>query len=106
MDRLPPVELGPAGRRLWLAMWERASVPGHLHEIALQACKQADRASECREILRSATVLAEDRFGQQKTHPAVEIERKASLACASLVKQVCGEVDAEITEAIEEDFFS
>lgn len=106
MDRLPPVELGPAGRRLWSAMWDRASVPGHLHEIALQACKQADRASECREILRSATVLAKDRFEQEKCHPAVEIERKASLACAALVKQVCGEVTAEAREAIEEDFFA
>ena len=86
-------------------MWDRGPVPGHLHEIAVQACKQADRASECREILRSATVLAEDRFGQQKVHPAVEIERKASLACAALVKQVCGDVTAEIQEAIEENFF-
>ena len=106
MDRLPPVELGPAGRRLWLAMWDRAAIPGHLHEIALQAAKQADRASECREILRSETVMTKDRFDQPKPHPAVDVERKASLACAALVKQVCGEVTAEIIEATEEDFFS
>ena len=106
MDRTQTDGLGPAGRRLWYAMWDRGAIPGHLHEIAVQAAKQADRASECREILRSATVLAEDRFGQQKTHPAVEIERKASLACAALVKAVCGEVNAEAREAIEEDFFA
>lgn len=106
MDRLPPVELGPAGRRLWLSMWDRADIPGHLHEIALQACKQADRASECREILRAETVMTKDRFEQAKPHPAVDVERKASMACAALVKQVCGEVTADAKEAIEEDFFS
>ena len=106
MDRNQTDGLGPAGRRLWYAMWDRAPVPGHLHEIAVQAAKQADRASECREILRSATVLAKDRFDQEKVHPAVEIERRASLACAALVKQVCGEVTAEIQEAVEEDFFA
>jgi hypothetical protein len=47
-----------------------------------------------------------DRFGVEKPHPAVDTERKASASCAALVKQVCGEVTAEMTEALEEDFFA
>ena len=105
MDRNPPVGLAGAGRRLWLAMWDRADIPGHLHEVALLAAKQADRASECREILAKSGLLTVDRFGNEKPHPAVEMERKASAACAALVKQVCGEVTAEAQEAIEENFF-
>ena len=106
MDRNPPVGLAGAGRRLWYAMWDRGPVPGHLHEVALLACKQADRAAECREILANAGLKQSDRFGQEKPHWAIAVERSASVACAALVKQVCGDVTAEIQEAIEQDFFA
>lgn len=108
MDNLPPICLAAPGIRLWNALMARAPIPGHLCEVALLACKQADRANECREILRSETLCVQDEKGNVKTHPAVEIERKASVACAQLVKEVIGKLDAETKEAIaqEEDFFA
>jgi hypothetical protein len=57
-------------------------------------------------VLSAEPIVGEDRFGQSKAHPAVEIERKASLACVSLLAAIIGKAAA--TEAIEqdEDFFS
>lgn len=109
MDRTPPVGLAGAGRRLWLAIWDNSIVPHspQLHEVLLLACKQADRAAECREVLSKSGLLAEDRFGQEKPHPLITVERQATGMCASLVAQLVGKIAGEVKEAIEqeEDFF-
>lgn len=106
MDRVPPVGLAGAGRRLWAAVWSVSDVgPAH-HEVLLMACKQADRAAECREILAKSGLTAVDRFGTEQPHWAIETERKASTAAAQLIKQVCASVGkAEVQEAIQEDLF-
>lgn len=110
MDQLPPTCLAGAGRRLWAALWDHSALPHQpqLHEVALLACKQADRAAECREILTKSGLLTADRFGQEKPHPMVSVERQASATCAALVAQIVGKVQGEIKEAVEqeEDFYS
>jgi len=106
MDRVPPVGLAGAGRRLWSAVWSVSDVPPQNHEVLLLACKQADRAAECREILAKSGLTAVDRFGVEGPHWAIETERKASTAAAGLIKQVCSMVGkAEVQQAIEEDLF-
>ena len=106
MDRVPPVGLAGAGRRLWAAVWSVSEVSPTNHELLLLACKQADRAAECREILAKSGLTAVDRFGTEQPHWAIETERKASTAAAQLIKQVCASVGkSEVQEAIEEDLF-
>ena len=106
MDRVPPVGLAGAGRRLWAAVWEVAPVLPHYQEVLLLACKQADRASECREILAKSGLVQVDRFGSEQPHWAIEIERKASQAAAQLVKQVCSAIGKNaVADAVQEDFF-
>ena len=106
MDRVPPVGLAGAGRRLWSAVWSVADVTPSNHELLLLACKQADRAAECRAILAKSGLTSVDRFGIEQPHWAIETERKASTAAASLIKQVCSAVGKpEVQEAIEEDLF-
>lgn len=106
MDRVPPVGLAGAGRRLWSAVWSVSEVSPANHELLLLACKQADRAAECREILSKSGLTAVDRFGIEGPHWAIETERKASTSAAQLIKQVCAAVGkAEVQEAIEEDLF-
>jgi hypothetical protein len=80
-------------------------LPQH-QEVLLLACKQADRASECREILSKSGLVQVDRFGSEQPHWAIETERKASQAAAQLVKQVCSAIGKEaVTDAVQEDFF-
>ena len=109
MDRTPPIGLAGAGRRLWVTLWDHSILPTapQLHEVALLACKQADRAAECREELSGSGLMWEDRFGQLKPHPLVAIERAATTTCASLVGQIVGKLSGEVKEAVEqeEDFF-
>lgn len=109
MDRTPPIGLAGAGRRLWLAVWDNSIVPTspQLHEVLLLACKQADRAAECREILGKSGLLSADRFGQEKAHPMVAVERSATATCAALVGQIVGKVTGEVKETLEqeEDYF-
>ena len=107
MDGVPPVGLAGAGRRLWSAVWSVSEVNPSNHEVLLLACKQADRAAECREILAKSGLTSVDRFGIEQPHWAIETERKASTAAASLIKQVTAAVGKhEIQQAIEEDLFS
>jgi phage terminase small subunit len=99
-----PSCLADAGRSLWCAVCGGHDLDQTQRDLLLLACKQADRAAEAREVLRTDTIIGQDRFGQSKPHPAVQIERSASLACARLVAQVCGERATEAVEA-EEDFY-
>jgi hypothetical protein len=107
MDSKPPDGcLADAGRRLWAAVTASRELSDAQCELLLLAAKQADRAAEARTVLTSDTMIGVDRFGQAKTHPAVQVERMASLACAKLVEQIVGKVSSDVVdEAIEEDMF-
>ena len=87
-----PSCLAMAGRTLWVAMQSSFDIDAPQAELLLLACKQADRAAEAREVLTKEKVVGVDRFGQEKIHPAVQIERMASLACARLVEQISGKI--------------
>jgi hypothetical protein len=75
--------------------------------VLLLACKQADRAAECRDVLSRSGLLSVDRFGVEKPHPLIAVERQASGVCASLLKQIVGSgAELALQEiAEEEDYF-
>jgi hypothetical protein len=52
--------------------------------------------------------VTSDRFGQEKPHPAVGIERMASLACSRLLADVLGkrEPSGEPQSTEEENFYT
>lgn len=103
MDRVPPVGLAGAGRRVWTRIVEAGGVPDTHLEVVLLACKQADRAAECREILTKDGLQVVDSKGQTRPHWAIEVERKASLAVASLAKIGLGVTASEATALAQED---
>lgn len=106
MDLTPPYGLSGAGRRVWSRVFEAGGVPDTQLESVLLACKQADRAAECREILGKSGLLVVDSRGQEKPHPAIEIERKASLACATLLRSALDVSPTKAKELASEDMFS
>ena len=92
-DPQAPVFLAEAGR----AFWQRVVSEFDLDSAALQllalACKQADRAAEARAILAAQPVVYRDRFDAPKEHPAVAIERNATIAFARLVRELALDVE-------------
>jgi phage terminase small subunit len=52
------------------------------------ASKQLDRIAEARAVLQKEPVIVQDRFGQSRTHPAVEVERNASVCFARLLREI------------------
>lgn len=97
-----PTCLSESGRALWGATHGDRMVTDTQRELLLLACKQADRAAEARRELSSAKVVSEDRFGQEKIHPAVQIERMASLACAAIMEKILGKAASDKSD-VDED---
>ena len=107
MPAEPPVCLSEAGRVLWISVVSANDLTDAAAELLLLACKQSDRAAEARRMLEKSTIVAPDRFGQEKPHPAVAIERAASLACARLLAEflaVDGSGDGEEAD-MEDEFY-
>ena len=99
--------LSESGRRLWIATVENRCLTQTQMELLLLACKQSDRAAEARVILTSEKIVALDRFDQEKPHPAVLIERAASLACATIIAQIIGKSPEGVpTEDPADEFFN
>lgn len=101
-----PIGLAEAGRRLWDAVLGDNELSDAGIELLRMACKQADRADEARRILAQEKIVGVDRFGQEKAHPAVAIERQATQTCANLIDQLIGTlVDLEESDEAEEESF-
>jgi phage terminase small subunit len=75
----PPVGYTPEARKLWrqvLAGWDLD--PPAL-TILDTACRGLMRVREAQALLERDGIVVKDRFGQEKPHPAVAIERDAKL---------------------------
>jgi P27 family predicted phage terminase small subunit len=59
----------------------------HLH-LLVQACECLDRIIECRKIVKENGSFFEDRFGQPKTHPALDEERKWKTTYYRLIREL------------------
>ena len=84
----PPKDLGSEGRTLWrtvLAKWETDE--RELLVIA-DACRQADRAAEAREVIASEGVVVPGATGGVKPNPAVQIEATAMAMVGRLLASV------------------
>jgi len=73
----PPVGLGPPERKFWgeiVGVWK---LDEQALEILRTACWAKFREREARARLECDGAVVTDRFGQQKVHPSVLIERDA-----------------------------
>jgi P27 family predicted phage terminase small subunit len=81
----PPEHLGTAGRRLWRELHAEHTFAEHERELVRRACEAADRADQAREIVEREGVVAVDRYGQTRVHPAVVVEKDSRAAIARLL---------------------
>jgi len=84
----PPGHLKAATKR-WFqeVIAEYELMPHHVKLLTL-AGEAWDRCTEARVMLKKEGIVIVDRFGQQKPHPAIAIERDNRLAFARLVREL------------------
>lgn len=77
-DIAPPDHLGEAGRELWIGVQRDFGITDSAGLALLaEACVALDRAGEARKILAKDGLKARDRYGQDRAHPMVDVERRA-----------------------------
>jgi len=75
-----PKHLTAAGRKLWREIADEIEIDRAASLLLTTLCEQFDRAQQAREILRKDGIITQDRFKQDKPHPACAIERDATAA--------------------------
>ena len=76
--QLPPKHLSAEARKLWTELRTDYGIDDSAGLTLLRAaCEAHDRAQEARKMIGKDGMVSTDRFGQQKPHPAVAIERDA-----------------------------
>lgn len=73
------------------ALWDRLQSDFDLTDAAAkallrQACESYDRAESARRIVRAEGMVIRDRFGQQRPHPMLNVERDARAAVVSAIR--------------------
>ncbi len=92
-DPQAPVFLGESGRVFWACVVGEFDLDSAALQLLAVACKQLDRIAEARAILAAQPVTYLDRFDQPREHPAVAIERNASVVFARLVRELALDVE-------------
>ena len=92
-DPQPPTYLSQAGRSFWQRVVSEFDLDSAALQLLAVACKQLDRIAEARAILAAQPVTYLDRFDQPREHPAVSIERNASVVFARLVRELALDVE-------------
>src|SRR5439155_15762810 len=85
-NRPAPGHLSPESKRFWRQTMTAFVLEEHHVRLLGLACDALDRAIEARQIVDREGLLVTDRFGAQRPHPAVAIERDARLGVARLLK--------------------
>lgn len=74
----PPRHLSAAAKRLWSRLRDDFTLDDEAALLLLrQLCEASDRANEARRQILADGMLVADRFGQQKAHPLLAVERDA-----------------------------
>ena len=83
-----PKHLQPTTRKWWREVESTYLLESHQRRLLTLAGEAWDRCQQAREILGAEGIVAKDRYGSPKAHPAVAIERDSRLAFARLVREL------------------
>ena len=89
-----PRHLSTPSRKWWESVVNTYALEPHHLRLLTHAAESWDRAQEARKMVDSEGIVVLDRFGQQKPHPAVAIERDSRLMFAKLLRELALDVDA------------
>ncbi|HCC58651.1 MAG TPA: hypothetical protein DEQ47_15605 [Solibacterales bacterium] len=76
----PPAHLTAAGKKLWKKIEAEIELDEPAYLLLQTLVESHDRMHQAREILARDGILVEDRFGVQRAHPCIQIERDSAAA--------------------------
>lgn len=85
---VPPSGLSDAAKAWWLATIEEYELEAHHVRLLSEAAWAWDRCQQARALVDSEGLTVIDRFGQQRPHPAIAIERDARTAYARVMREL------------------
>ena len=88
----PPAHLSKEGKALWRRLNETFVLENHHLPVLAAALGALDRAEQARKILDAEGLVAADRFGQKKVHPAALVERDNRSLAARLLRELALDV--------------
>ena len=83
----------PDAKALWASTLADYVLEPHHIELLRAACQQLTRAAMARKAIDADGIVIPDRFGIDKEHPAISIERQAHLAYLRLVREMGLDID-------------
>ena len=89
----PPKHLSRESRAWWRSVVSDYELELHHLKLLQSACESLDRVAEARLLIERDGVVIEDRFGQQKPHPACDIERHNRALFARMLRELALDVE-------------
>jgi P27 family predicted phage terminase small subunit len=93
MTKYAPRHLSDGSRAWFREVLKTYDLEPHHEKLLTLACEAWDRAQQAREILEEDGIIVIDRFGQEKPHPAVNIELQNRNAFAKMLRELDLDVD-------------
>ena len=89
----PPKHLSRESRAWWRQVVSDYDLELHHLKLLQSACESLDRVQQARTLIERDGVVIEDRFGQQKPHPACDIERHNRALFARMLRELALDVE-------------
>ena len=87
-NRQAPKHLSLATRRWFRKVLDEYQLEDHHVRLLTAAGEAWDRMEQARKMLATDGIVQTDRFGQQKAHPAIAIERDCRIAFARCLREL------------------
>ena len=95
----PPKHLSRESKAWWREVTSDYDLERHHLKLLQAAAESWDRVAQARALLERGGIVIKDRFGQQKPHPAVDIERHNRALFARMLRELALDVE-EPVEAV------
>ena len=89
----PPKHLSRESKGWWRQVVSDYDLERHHLKLLQSACEAWDRVAEARALIERDGIVVEDRFGQPKAHPAVDIERHNRALFARMLRELALDVE-------------
>lgn len=85
----PPKHLRGEAAAFWRRISREYDLLAHDFALLQGACEALQRAQEAREQVEQDGAYHEDRFGQPRAHPALQVERQSREQAEKFIRALC-----------------
>jgi phage terminase small subunit len=92
-DPKPPKHLSRQSRAWWVEVAQNYDLEQHQYRTLTSAAEAFDRATQAREQVDADGLMVADRFGQQRLHPLLAVERDCRVGFLRALRELSLEVE-------------